>query len=153
MVKYRPGVCAVVWRKKKDGMEVLLLHRHLNWVGWELPKGGMLPGETEEDCLLRELREEVGIENPKYEKLDYILQYKWSRPLPKDGDTWEGVRLMLYSVEHDGSPVRIDEREHSGYAWVSPEEALKRLTYDDQKEALKFFLFLKEDQICGRKPR
>ncbi len=140
---YRPGICAIVWRRKNSSMEVLLLRRHLNWTGWELPKGGMLPRETEEECLRRELMEEVGIKKPRYKKLDYIIQYKWPEPLPKDGGTWKGARLMLYSVEHDGGPVSIDEREHSGYAWVSPEEALNRLTYDDQKEALKFFLFLK----------
>jgi len=142
--RYRPGICAIVWRETPKGKEYLVLRRTQNWSGWELPKGGCLDNETEEQTLEREMLEEVGLKNPEHEKLFYTIQYLWPGPLEKDGHDWDGVRFTLYAVKHDNTPVSIDEREHDGFAWLAYDQARDRLTYEDQKEALKFYNFLKE---------
>lgn len=54
---FRVGVSAVIF----EGSRVLLaLRRDIDW--WNLPGGGMEAGETVEQALLREVREETGLE-------------------------------------------------------------------------------------------
>ncbi len=51
----------VVWRPGPTGLpEVLVVHRP-KYDDWSLPKGKCDPGETWEDCALREVEEETGL--------------------------------------------------------------------------------------------
>ncbi|HNB82620.1 MAG TPA: NUDIX domain-containing protein [Chitinophagaceae bacterium] len=45
--------------------EILFIYRHKRW---DLPKGKCDPGETTEECALREVREETGLQNLSIEK-------------------------------------------------------------------------------------
>ncbi len=54
---FRVGVNAIIF----DGSRVLLcLRRDIEW--WNLPGGGVEPGETVDEALRREVREETGLE-------------------------------------------------------------------------------------------
>jgi len=54
---FRIGVYALVF----DGEHVLLAHRRdIDW--WNLPGGGMEAGETVDEAMIREVREETGLE-------------------------------------------------------------------------------------------
>jgi 8-oxo-dGTP diphosphatase len=44
-----------------DGGRILLVHRP-KYDDWTLPKGKAEPGESDEDCALREVREETGFD-------------------------------------------------------------------------------------------
>ena len=64
---YRPNVCAVITEAPeatpRPGARVLMFRRVNPTLGafrWQFPQGGLDPGETPEQGLLRELREEVG---------------------------------------------------------------------------------------------
>ncbi|MDO9445057.1 MAG: NUDIX domain-containing protein [Dehalococcoidia bacterium] len=58
----RPGARAIVL---DAAGRVLLIHQRFNDRAlWFCPGGGLQPGETHEDAVRRELREEVGIEAP-----------------------------------------------------------------------------------------
>ncbi|MBA2752020.1 MAG: NUDIX hydrolase [Actinobacteria bacterium] len=53
----------VVWRRQEGGtgvIELLLVHRP-KYDDWSLPKGKNEPGESDEACALREVREETGL--------------------------------------------------------------------------------------------
>jgi 8-oxo-dGTP pyrophosphatase MutT (NUDIX family) len=50
----------VVERSGQDGKEVLVVHRP-QYDDWSLPKGKALPGESDEDCAVREVEEETGL--------------------------------------------------------------------------------------------
>ncbi|MGH9000842.1 MAG: NUDIX hydrolase [Acidimicrobiia bacterium] len=51
----------VVWSRWGDGrLRILLIHRP-RYDDWSLPKGKVVPGETDVACALREVREETGL--------------------------------------------------------------------------------------------
>jgi 8-oxo-dGTP diphosphatase len=50
----------VVARARDAGLDVLLVHRPA-YDDWTFPKGKALPGETDEDCAIREVEEETGL--------------------------------------------------------------------------------------------
>ena len=52
----------IITRWKKEKLQVLLIYRRNRW---DLPKGKRNRGETNKECALREVREELGIENLK----------------------------------------------------------------------------------------
>ena len=58
--KFTVGVVALV-RDHKDNI-LLLRHTYRLARPWGLPGGGLKPGESLEECLRRELREEIGME-------------------------------------------------------------------------------------------
>src|SRR3954469_6148453 len=60
---YRPNVAAIV--RDKEG-RILLGERNDYPDSWQFPQGGCDPGETPEEALPRELREEVSLEPGDY---------------------------------------------------------------------------------------
>lgn len=67
---FRPNVAALILRRGENGLEILLGERRDTPGCWQWPQGGMDPGETVEDCLQREVREEIGVE-----KLNVLYQF------------------------------------------------------------------------------
>ncbi len=133
---YRKGIAAIVFRKTGEGPLFLIFHRVKNWEGWELLKGGLLDEEDDLTCLKRELEEETGIREYEIIPTDYKVMYKWPKHFVKDHHMFTGAINNFYLVEVQQENVRVDTREHDEYRWVSKEEALKLLTYDNTKRAL-----------------
>ncbi|WP_299822003.1 (deoxy)nucleoside triphosphate pyrophosphohydrolase [uncultured Pontibacter sp.] len=80
---------------------------------WEFPGGKLEPGETEKDCLKREIKEELCINiTPK-------LRLKSVRHTYPD----KTVELIAYSCSFDSGCIVL--LEHLKYAWVKPEDLLK----------------------------
>lgn len=142
-MKYRKGIAAVVFRRNKGEKEFLLFHRIKNWRGWEFPKGGRKRGESETACLKREMFEELGTKRFKVvRKTNRRLKYKWPKNYPKDGDIFNGVDNLLYIVKFSGDKIKYDQGEHDGFLWLNAKKALKKLTYKDQRDALKYVIKL-----------
>jgi 8-oxo-(d)GTP phosphatase len=106
-------------------LEVLLVHRpgHRDWT---LPKGKIEPGEADEDCALREVAEETG--------LDCLLgpELGASRYRDRRGRD-KGVRYWAMTVR-DGAfqpNVEVDE-----VRWVPVADAGRQLTYPGDRTIL-----------------
>jgi 8-oxo-dGTP pyrophosphatase MutT (NUDIX family) len=102
-----------------DGEFVLLLrHAHkTNGNKYGVPAGKIDPGETPLEAMQREIREETGLVIPE-ERLSYFdLRYVRN----------EGHDFIyhMFSTELSERPqIIINDREHKGFVWVTPERAL-----------------------------
>lgn len=82
---------------------------------WEFPGGKIDPGETPEQCLKRELKEELNLDIRVGELFD-IINY--------DYPTWT-IQLLVYRAEIIGGEIK--RNVHRDIRWVSPSEIS---TYD-----------------------
>ena len=98
--------------------EVLMVHRRpdLEWYPgvWDFPGGHLEDGETAEECLLRELEEELGIRarNPLPTIAHWVLD-----------EELEDIRF-LHVTSWSGEPRNLALDEHDDLRWVSLEDAL-----------------------------
>lgn len=96
-----------------------------------MPVSGKVdPGDaTLEAALRRELHEETGLSAP----LRLVL-LEWEVPFRADnGEVW---RLHAYGVEvAPGFEPKLSA-EHDAFEWVGPDEAVSRLHFPDNREAM-----------------
>lgn len=127
----RIGVGAVVFR----GAQILLIRRAKPpFAGmWSIPGGGLDYGEGLEVCALRELREETGVEA---RILGPIGVFE-ALPAEHDGEGFLSHTLMIdFAAEWiSGEPLAGDDAAAAEF--VSPEEALRRLTWDLTRDAVR----------------
>lgn len=106
-------------REGPNGIEVLVVHRP-HYADWSFPKGKRKPGESDEACAVREVREETGLECALEQELPSTA-YHDSQGRPKTVRYWR-VRVVGGELEfaHEVDAAR----------WVPPEEAARLLTYE-----------------------
>jgi NAD+ diphosphatase len=72
--------------------------------------GFVEPGETLEDCVRREIREEVGVEVMN-------IRYFGSQPWP-----FPNSLMIAFTADYAGGELRIDEKEIMDAGWYAPKE-------------------------------
>src|ERR1700734_2473560 len=97
----------------KDGRVLLCRKKHATSL-LILPGGKLEPGETAQECLRRECREELG--EVEVSNLRYIDAYE-SPAAGQDGKT---VKIELYSGDLEGLPVAHAEIEE--LVWFGPQD-------------------------------
>jgi 8-oxo-dGTP pyrophosphatase MutT (NUDIX family) len=101
----------------RDG-EVLLVHRP-RYDDWTFPKGKAEDGETDEDCALREVLEETGLECRLGAEAG-TTEYTDSRGRPKRVRWW-----LMEPLRGDFTPTdEVDELR-----WAEPAAAAELLSY------------------------
>mgnify|MGYP000011738627 CR=1 FL=1 len=110
-------VQAILYDMKDNEPYVLILHRVLHWRGWEFLKGTIDKGESAQETIEREIKEETGMDlksNPTLIAAQDILRV-------------EGLHVvrLTYTATIDGE-VHVDGEEHTGYKWL-PISELKQI--------------------------
>lgn len=108
-----PVLAALI--KNKQG-EFLIARRKTalsNGGKWEFPGGKLLAGETPEECLAREIKEEMGID------IDVLNPFH----IVNHSSQTKSILLIAYTCNYNGGKIAL--RDHDQIAWVEPAQAIK----------------------------
>jgi 8-oxo-dGTP pyrophosphatase MutT (NUDIX family) len=144
--KYRKAVFIVVWTKENNKIKYLILKRKLHWEGWEFPKGGVNFFETRNQAVKREIHEETGLKILNIKKFNVYGKYDYDKEYP-DRKGIVGQDFLLYSAEVEFGKVVISKKEHSDFKWGNFKEAIKKLTWANQKVCLRIVNNWLENEI------
>ena len=116
----------LLWRKTEGGEEVAIIHRP-KYNDWTLPKGKREPGESWIETALREVREETGC-------LARLRSFAGGHIYTVDGIPKIVLFWHMLLIKDLGfSPNdEVDE-----LFWLSPTQALQRMTYPSEKALFK----------------
>ncbi len=128
---------AVIVNKNND---VLLLKRaskeRMHAGKYDLPGGTMEQGETVEQALIREVREETGLEIANAELIK-ISEY------PEGHERSDELKALRFVVKYNGDDFKdvvLNEAEHTKFEWLSIDKAIEKLSDEgfekEKKETL-----------------
>ncbi len=132
---------AVIFHESSKGREYLLLHhqaienkRVSKAVAghWSFAKGHVEKGETTEETVRREVREETGVTKLEFipgfkETIKYFVKYN-------DEKRMKFVAFFLCRTIEKKITVSF---EHQGFAWLPYIEAYETVTYPSDKKVIK----------------
>lgn len=124
-------------RATKERREYLVLHYEAGH--WDFPKGHLEGEETEEIAAKREVYEETGltIESfvPGYR--EQTAFWFWSYPEVPGGKSHRTKKIVTFFLaETTERDVRLSD-EHTGYVWLTYQDAIKLVTYDNARNLIK----------------
>ena len=103
---------------------------------WQMPQGGIDPGETPRSAALRELQEEIGVPpdavDVRAETRDWVT---YDLPPHLLGKVWKGRYrgqkqrwfLMRFQGSDDQIDLDTDHPEFDAWAWVAPHDLLQQI--------------------------
>lgn len=121
---------AVVYNVDTTGTPHYLLLHYLS-KHWDLPKGHLEENETPPEAAIRETKEETGLDIQLDEGFEHSLSYYFN---DRNGRLIQKT-VVFYTAQTKNTNVTLS-REHIDYIWLSYEDALKQLTYQNAKQLL-----------------
>ncbi len=124
----------LIFRRQPDFTFLLMKHADR----WDIPKGHVDPGETDEETALRELIEETGIAETDIEvDSEFLFQHRYEVNLKRYGNKPVMKTLIVFLAELVRD-VEIMVTEHEGYQWHkwSPPHKIQTKTIDGLLEHL-----------------
>lgn len=97
---FRDGKFLICQRPKGKNCELL----------WEFPGGKIEPGETGEQCIVREIQEELGVTLRVIQKLTDVI-YEYPDRV---------VHLHFFVTEIESG--ELTRKEHNAFAWITKED-------------------------------
>lgn len=98
---------------------------------WECLTGRVEQGETFEEAIKREVKEETSLD---VEIIKPFNTFHFFRGPAKE--EYLGVSFWCHYVSGE---VRLDPREHSEFRWVTPEEALNLISIESICRSIRIF--------------
>lgn len=125
MIKVR--ACGMYWRG--DCLLTLVYHYPKGHI-YALPGGGLDEGETLAEAVVREFREEVGVEAS-------VGELKYVADMPGVGDVPQRVHVVFEVKAIEGEPeLNRQETSAADIAWLSKDRLAEVQLYPDIKKAL-----------------
>lgn len=115
-----------------DKGEILLVNSP--WRGWEYPGGLIEPGETFQEALHREVREESGVE---IEITGFVGICK---------NIERNIVNIDFTARYVGGSLQTSE-ESTEVIWATPEEAMSMITFPLTKKRLQNMLAGREEAV------
>jgi len=117
---------------RREDRKILYLLLKYGWGHWGFIKGHIEKGESEIETVKREAYEEAGITDLRFvfgfrEKVEYEYFFKGAK---------HHKIVYYYLAETTQKEVRLSY-EHLDYTWLPYEPALKRITYESDREVLR----------------
>jgi len=134
--EYRPNVAAIVLSPNyPERKEFMIARRKGMRKGWQFPQGGIDEGETPQEALMRELKEEIGTdeveiiaEYPEWISYDFPQKSRNPRRYP-----FKGQRQKYFLVKlKEGATIDLnafEAPEFEEYKYVEMDELFRRITF------------------------
>ena len=128
-MKQERSAGAIVFKKDKEPLFLLL---HYEAKHQDFPKGNIEKGETDQETVKREIKEETGIKGIEIikdfkEKISYYFKFK--------GELINKT-VVFYLAKTKTKQVKLSF-EHIGSIWLPYDKAMEKLTFKNAKEILK----------------
>ncbi len=140
-MRTKHGVTGIIFDRVGGKRFFLVMHRVLNWSGWEFVKGGIDLGEAPEKAVLREVAEETGL--GKITIVSALPQkVSWTA---RDTKYVYTPFILMGSMEE---PVAIHQKitEHDSHAWVEEGKVESFLTHEDNKRIFREAIAILEEK-------
>jgi len=122
-LKYRANVAGILRNARG---KILICERLDARDGWQFPQGGIDPGETPEQALARELREEISVEAADFRIVQRQGPYRYLFGEGRMKKGHHGKEQIYFLCDFRGRANRIDVRtkhpEFQSYRWIYPVE-------------------------------
>ena len=122
---YRPNVGIIICNTHGQ----VLWAKRIGQNAWQFPQGGIKEGETPEQALFRELKEEVGLEEQQVKILGCTkgwLRYRLPKRMVRQGNRpvciGQKQKWFLLQLQTDDSAINVRATRHpefDGWNWVS----------------------------------
>lgn len=122
----------IIWRDR-GALEVVVVHRP-RYHDWSFPKGKCEPGETDEECAVREVAEETGLRCALGAELPPV-RYVDRHGRPK--------QVRYWAMQTVGTTPTWDD-EVDVLCWLRPTRAARLLSYERDAAVLDAFAWLAE---------
>jgi 8-oxo-dGTP diphosphatase len=137
---------AILWRKEKDTLKVLLIHRG-RYDDWSWPKGKLDKGEGVVEAAVREIKEETGLKVSLGPKL-FESKYTLANGSKKVVHYWSAKVTDSALKKQKFKP----DEEVSSFKWVTASEAKKLLTYEHDNDPLDVLVKLNQANNLDTRP-
>jgi len=137
-MEYRKGVLAVIFNKDN---KFLLVEENNKSKDLGFVQGGIEVGETAEQAIKRELKEELNLTNFEViKKCNYQNKYDYPQHIQEKHKIKGQIQTIFLIKFLDGNHIKTNN-EILSIKWMKPDEFIQKLPYDNLKttarEALK----------------